>query len=66
MSTYKIQMNVTTYIEMEVEATSETSVRTLIDERLIMTADLVEADSVSFDVVEDSISDMEIIDVQKL
>lgn len=66
MSTYKIQMNVTTYVEMEVEATSETSVRTLIDKTLIMTADLVEADSVSFDVVEDYIADMEIIDVQKL
>lgn len=66
MSTYKIQMTVTAYVEMEVEATSETSVRTLIDKKLIMTAGLVEADSVSFDVVEDYIADMEIIDVQKL
>lgn len=66
MSTYLIKMSVTVDVEIEVQATSQTSVRTLIDKNLIMTAGLVDATSVPYNVIEDSITDIEIQDVEKL
>lgn len=66
MSTYKTTFEVSVSIEMEIEATSESSVRKLIQDNLIITADLVDAESVSFSVIEDSINDLNMLEVSQI
>lgn len=66
MSQYIVKMYITTEVEMIIDATSETSVRKLIDDNIIMTASLVDAKSVSFDVTEDSITELEINTIERL
>ena len=58
MPHFTITAKVTVDVEMTVEADTANDARKLLDDHLIMTASLVDVPADSFDVSEDSISDV--------
>lgn len=65
MPHFTITAKVTVDLEMTVEADTADDARKLLDHHLIMTASLVDVPSDSFDVSEDSISDVTSVRIRR-
>ena len=66
MPKFNLRALVTVYVEMEIEASSPEEAREIFDNKVIMTAGMVDIHDDQFCVCEDSISDISIAFVEKI